>query len=106
MLVPVSISRSGLILEVKGDKTLISNTFIAYFGQGREKMLNKKEWVPTSILKTGEFAEFGVKTPIITLCYKENCALYWRDWSDMPLFGVWGKDYPSLLIPKEVLLYA
>lgn len=106
MLVPVSISREGLILKVKGNKTLTSNTFIAYFGQGREKLLNQKEWVLTSLLKTGEFAEYGVGTPIVTHLYKENCALYWRDWSSMPTLGVWGKDYPSLIIPKEVVLYA
>lgn len=103
MLVPVSISREGLILKIKGNKTLISNTFIAYFGQGREKLLNQKEWVLTSLLKTGEY---GVGTPIITHLYKENCVFYWRDWSSMPTLGVWGKDYPSLIIPKEVVLYA
>jgi len=101
MLVPVSIVRSGLILKVKGNKSLVSTTFIANFGAGIEKMLNKKAWVLTSLLK-GEEAE---KEPINVFMSKDECCLYYRDWSKVPTFGLWDKDYPTeTIIPNEIAI--
>ena len=100
MLAPISIHRSCLILDTKGKKTLISTTFIAYFGEGREKFLNKKEWVLTSLLKNGEQ---GALEPISVYLSNKECCLYYRDWSNVPQFGQWDKDYPTAtLVPKEI----
>lgn len=100
MLVPVSISLSRLALKVKGNKTFVSTTYIAYFGEGREKTLNKKEWILSSLLKT---SEVGFKEPINTWLFSDTCCLYYRDWSNVPMFGLWDKDYPTTtIIPKEI----
>ena len=100
MLVPTSISLSRLALKVKGNKTFISSTYIAYFGEGREKMLNKKEWVLSSLLKPCEIS-FG--EPVNTFLHNDTCSLYYKDWSNVPMFGLWDKDYPTInIIPKEI----
>ena len=91
MLIPVSITRSSLILKVKGSKTFVSTTFIAYFGQGREKFLNSKEWVLSSLLKDGEY---GVKEPVNTYLNKDTCTLYFKDWSNNPICGTLKENYP------------
>jgi hypothetical protein len=92
MLLPISISRSSLILQVKGSKTFVSTTFIAYFGNGIEKFLNKKEWVLTSLLKDGEQ---GLLEPVNTYLSNDECCLYYKDWSNVPFFGLWDKHYPK-----------
>ena len=100
MLAPISIHRSCLILKVKGNKTFLSTTFIANFGGGVEKFLNKKEWVLTSLLKPCEQSE--TEAVSVYLGIKE-CCLYYRDWSKVPTFGLWDKDYPTAtLIPSEI----
>jgi hypothetical protein len=102
MLVPVSIVRSGLILEVTGDKSLVSTTFIAKFSDGTEKMLNKKAWILTELLK-GEEAE---KEPVNVTLSKDYCNLYYRDWSNVPVLGSFDTDYPQTVIPLEKITYS
>lgn len=99
MLAPTSITRSDLVLKVKGEKSLVSTTFIANFGNGREKFLNKKGWVLTSLLRCGE----SIDNPVSTYLGKNECCLYYRDWSNVPMFGLWDKDYPTdRIVPTEI----
>ena len=91
MLIPVSITRSSLILKAKGSKSFVSTTFIAYFGEGREKLLNRKEWVLTSLLKDGEQSRIE---PVIEHLSKDTCTLYYKDWSNNPILGDFKSDYP------------
>ena len=93
MLIPVSISVSQLALNIKKNKTLVSTTHIAYFGNGVEKMLNKKAWIPTSLVNT---TEVGYGEPINTYLSKNSCTLFYRDWSNNPIFGDFNVDYPPL----------
>lgn len=100
MLVPISISLTQIALKVKGNKTLISSSYIAYFGHGREKVLNKKNWVLSSLVKK---TDVGFGKPITTRLYNNTCCLYYRDWSKVPTFGLWDKHYPTTnVLPKEI----
>lgn len=93
MLVPATITRSGLILKVKGDKTLTSVSFIADFGGGNTKVLNSKTWSLTSLLKP---CEYGIKNPVEVIVSVDECPLYYRDWTNVPILGNFKKDYPTI----------
>lgn len=99
MLTPISITMSRLALETKKNKTLVSTTYIAYFGHGVEKFLNKKEWIVTDLLK---LSEIGFDEPTYTRLFSNTCSLYYRDWSNVPTFGLWDKDYPTTrIVPNQ-----
>ena len=100
MLAPINLTRSCLVINTKGKKSLLSTTFIAYFGNGVEKFLNKKEWIFTSLLKSSQVIGF-VENEVLN---HSNCCLYFRDWTNVPSFSSFEKDYPSTpIIPSEIL---
>lgn len=95
MVAPVLITRTTKAFEVKGSKELVSTTFIARFEDGTEKFLNSKKWVPIGLRKE----EDGEYTPL----FKDNCVLYWKDWSKNPTFGTMEENFPPSLLPQEII---
>ena len=94
-LVPYNIVRSVMVLETKNGKELVSCTFIAQFRDAGERYLNSKKWQPIGLLRESDKGD----------CILSNyeCCLYFKDWSNSPIFGDFKKDYPKIpLIPKEV----
>ena len=93
-LVPTFITRQSLVLNTKGKKSLVSTSFFAKFADGSEKILNRKEWIFTSLLRDCDFDLIGMD--------KDKCCLYYCDWGKNPILGEWDKNYPINLIPKEI----
>jgi hypothetical protein len=99
MLVPVFISLSSVFEGTKGNKTLVSDSFIATFSDGTQKILNRKKWCLTSLLRDCDLGDMVLS--------KNTCALYWIDWSKNPIFGSWDKHYPATtIIPEDILKLA
>jgi hypothetical protein len=88
-MVAISIVRSVKFLQVKGEKTFVSTTFIVTLENATIKYLNLKSWTLTSLLKP---CENGQDIPM----NKDNCALFYRNWANQPTFGNFKKDYPPL----------
>ncbi len=96
MLAPVFITRSVQVESVKGDNHLVSTAFIARFQDGSEKVLTRKSWDKIGLLRDCDLGERTLSA--------SECALYYRDWAKNPIFGEWGRDYPSpSTIPEEIL---
>jgi len=95
MLVPVFISRSVQVECVKGSKELVSTSFIARFEDGSEKVLNRKSWSKIGLLRACDLGDQSMS--------QNECPLYFRDWSKNPIFGKWDSDYPTNIIPQEIL---
>ena len=93
-LSPVLITLSTKVLSIKGNTEIVSSTFIAKFLDGSEKWLNRTDKMPVGLRKEDDCGE-------VTLS-KENCTLYWRDWSKNPSIGKWATDYPVSLLPLEI----
>jgi hypothetical protein len=71
-------------LSVLIQNSIESVSFMAEFGNGVCKILNRKRpHNPAFPSNDGE-----VLSP-------ETCALYHRDWSNVPMAGNWDKDYPT-----------
>jgi hypothetical protein len=94
-LIPSFIFIESFIIKSNNKKELVSTTFTARFADGTEKLLNLKKWCQKGLTRD---CDLNGKT----LLSKDNCALYYRDWSKNPLLGTWGKNYPSSLIPNEI----
>jgi hypothetical protein len=86
-LFPVSLSKSEMILASKGHKVKLSVSFIADFSNGVVKVLNRTKWVDFRLVKESDLME--------SVMSKDNCRLYFLDWSNNPTFGTWDKNYPN-----------
>ncbi len=86
---PITITRSGLVLEVKGNKSLVSYSFMARFLNGRVKLINRTSWVLNSLLK-GEEDE---KTPVEIPMNRDECILFYKNWENLPMRARWETDY-------------
>lgn len=95
MLVPVLVSRSVQVESFKGSKELVSTSFIARFQDGTEKVINRKTWQQAGLLRQSDIGD-------VVLTHDE-CTLYYKDWSKNPVFGKWDKNYPTNIIPEEIL---
>jgi hypothetical protein len=85
------VMRPNLItLSVLVENCIESVSFIAEFGDGVVKMLNRKR--PYNNMLFSNDGE--VLSP-------DTCALYHRDWSDVPALGDWDKHYPYKLAKHE-----
>jgi hypothetical protein len=93
-LSPVLVNRSVMVLQTKKGKELVSTTFIAKFSDGTEKFLNSKKWEPIGLLKTSFLGEQSLS--------KDECCLYFKDWSNNPTFGTMQDNYPALL--KQIII--
>jgi len=91
---PVLIKLSTKVLSTKGNNEIVSSTFIAVFANGAEKWLNLTKKQPIGLRKESDTN---------TILLKENCALYWKDWSKNPTVGTWDKNYPISIFPQEII---
>ena len=89
-LSPVLITRSVAVLDSKKSKQLVSTTFIAKFSDGSEKFLNQKKWEVKGLLRTCDVGDFFM--------LNNECTLYFKDWSNNPMFGTIEENYPPSLI--------
>lgn len=67
-----------------------SLTFIATFEDGTQKLLNKKDRIRKSLLKSTD--KFGVTYEELVRPEQNN--LYHRNWSKVPALGNYNTDYP------------
>lgn len=95
MKTPISIVRSIAIIETKNNKQLVSTTFIAKFEDKTEKFLNKKQWQNIGLLKTSDLEN--------QLLDKNECSLFFKDWSKNPMFGTFENNYPPSILPNEII---
>ena len=84
---PVSITLSTKVLKATKAFETVSSTFITRFSDGSEKLLNKTKKLPLGLRKEQNNSEI--------ILSKETCTLYYKDWSDSPLFGTFDKNYPK-----------
>jgi hypothetical protein len=94
-LFPVLITRSVAVLDSKKSKQLVSTTFIAKFSDGTEKFLNQKKWEAIGLLRTCDIGDFFM--------LKNECTLYYKDWSNNPMFGTMEANYPPSTLSNEML---
>ncbi len=94
-LSPVLITRSVAVLDSKKSKQLISTTFIAKFSDGTEKFLNQKKWEVIGLLRTCDIGNQPMSM--------NECTLYFKDWSNNPMFGTMEGNYPPSTLPNEIL---
>ena len=84
---PSTITRSQMIIKSGKGKSLVSTTFNATFANGSQKMLNLKEWVASGLITDALLME--------TALGRNECVLYFLDWSNNPLRGDFKKHYPK-----------
>lgn len=94
-LSPVLISRSVKVFSTKKTKELVSTTFIAKFSNGTEMFLNEKKWQPIGLLRTIDLVDQQLSM--------DECCLYFKDWSNNPMFGTIQDNYPASTLPHEIL---
>lgn len=92
-LAPRTIYLSTKVLFVKGNKETISFSFIATFNNGTQKILNRKQVMHLGLRKEVDGSEI--------LLDRNTCSLYWKDWSSVPTFGKWDKDFPIPIVGIE-----
>jgi len=85
-LAPIHISLSTMVVKTKKGFELVSNSYIATFGGGVEKVLNKTEWKPIGLRKEADGSVIGL--------HQDTCCLYFKDWSKNPTLGSFDKNYP------------
>jgi hypothetical protein len=92
-LVPTSIILSVLKIKTGKKTSVYSYTFIAKFSNGAEKFLNEKKSFENSLnIIEGNFN-----------LYNDNCTLFYKDWSDNPMFGNFKDNYPPSIINDVVI---
>lgn len=95
MKTPILITRTIKVFETKKNKQLVSTTFIAKFEDKTEKFLNQKKWEQIGLLKNTDI-EYQILD-------KNECSLYFKDWSKNPTFGTMQSNYPPSILPNEIL---
>ena len=85
MLFPVLVTRS--IMVISGNK--LSVVFTARFSDGKEKMLRdiRKH---NGVTKPCEIGAENAAT-----LGRDECPLYFLDWTNVPVFGNFKKNYPA-----------
>lgn len=95
-LVPVLIYCQSLVEKTKGQKSFVSTSYFAKFADGSEKILNRKQWLISSLLRSCDLELIALDSDV--------CHLYYCDWSKNPLLGKWENNFPPSLIPKEIFI--
>jgi len=78
MALPYLVTRSMMVLKTRGNKSLVSLSFIGKFEGYGERVINSKSWVLTSLVKP---CEIGPENE--TLLTRDECPLYFQDWATL-----------------------
>ena len=87
---PSTIIRIQNPIATSETQTRYCVTFQAIFENGEVKYLNLFQWIDNRLLKEYEMGSTKV------ILSPSECTLYFRDWSENPVYGDFNRNYPKL----------